>query len=200
MADAAPSDTPSNGSQGDPEGALSLRDGSQQAESQPTEGDEQGIGAERPASSAIENAEDNGDGDEGGEGEDEEEEAGECGFCLFMKSGPCRDSFIKWENCVEQAEKAKEDIVEKCHKVTFVLKECMEQNSDYYEPVLQAEKAMSEEAEAEAAESARPDGEEEKPSSSSDSSEQPSLNPAQDQYVPEPADPSLPAPEHPSSE
>ncbi|KAH7282974.1 hypothetical protein KP509_35G054700 [Ceratopteris richardii] len=68
-----------------------------------------------------------------------------------MKSGPCRDSFIEWEECVEQAEKDKEDMVEKCHKVTFLLKECMEKYSDYYEPVLQAERAMNDEAEAEAA-------------------------------------------------
>lgn len=86
-----------------------------------------------------------GAGEQKVEGE-EEEEVGECGFCLFMKSGPCRESFIKWEECVEQAEKAKEDIVEKCHQVTFLLKECMERNSDYYEPVLQAEKAMGEAA------------------------------------------------------
>ena len=59
-----------------------------------------------------------------------------------MKGGPCRDNFIQWEECVQTAEDAKEDIVEKCHQITFLLKECMESNSEYYEPVLQAEKAM----------------------------------------------------------
>lgn len=80
------------------------------------------------------------------EAEGEEEEEGECGFCLFMKSGPCRDTFINWEGCVEEAEKAKEDIVAKCHQVTLQLKECMESHPDYYEPVLQAEKEMSDAA------------------------------------------------------
>eukprot|EP00250_Pteridium_aquilinum_P005563 c15638_g1_i1 orf=106-672(+) len=128
MADAMPVDTPrslgetGNGSQ-ETEAAVK--------EEQPSEAEE-GSGEEER---------------EGGGGdEEEEEEAGECGFCLFMKSGPCRDSFVNWEKCVEEAEKGKEDMVEKCHQVTFMLKECMEHNSDYYEPVLQAEKAMGEAA------------------------------------------------------
>ncbi|KAH7388390.1 hypothetical protein KP509_16G073700 [Ceratopteris richardii] len=114
--------------------------------------------------------------EEGGEDDDDDEEAGECGFCLFMKSGPCRDSFIKWEECVEQAEKDKEDIVEKCHKVTFFLKECMEKNSDYYDPVLQAEKALDEEVESEnsTVETSKQDADERRSSSPTDSSD-PSL-------------------------
>ncbi|KAA8532954.1 hypothetical protein F0562_032929 [Nyssa sinensis] len=52
------------------------------------------------------------EGDE--EGEDEEEEEGECGFCLYMKGGGCKDNFIAWEKCIEEVEKNKEDIVEKC--------------------------------------------------------------------------------------
>ncbi|CAH2075782.1 unnamed protein product [Thlaspi arvense] len=83
-------------------------------------------------------------GDQEAEGEEEEE--GECGFCLFMKAGGCRDSFIAWENCIEEAEKNKEDIVEKCFEVTGALKKCMEAHSDYYAPILQAEKAAEEEA------------------------------------------------------
>lgn len=83
------------------------------------------------------------------EGEQGGEEEGECGFCLFMKSGGCRDQFIAWENCVEEAETNKEDIVEKCFKVTSLLKECMDLHSDYYEPVLRAERAMDEEIAAE---------------------------------------------------
>ncbi|XP_062111546.1 uncharacterized protein LOC133823008 [Humulus lupulus] len=83
-------------------------------------------------------------GENGDEGEGEEE--GECGFCLFMKGGGCRESFIAWENCIEEAEKNKEDIVEKCFQVTGDLKKCMEAHADYYEPILRAEKAAEEEA------------------------------------------------------
>ncbi|POO03487.1 GCK [Trema orientale] len=82
----------------------------------------------------------------GEEEEEEEEEEGECGFCLFMKGGGCRESFIAWENCIEEAEKNKEDIVEKCFQVTGALKKCMEAHADYYEPILRAEKAAEEEA------------------------------------------------------
>ncbi|KAK4423721.1 hypothetical protein Salat_1955000 [Sesamum alatum] len=83
------------------------------------------------------------DGDEEGEGEEEE---GECGFCLFMKGGGCKDAFIDWEKCVEEGEKNNEDIVEKCFQATAALKKCMEAHSDYYAPLLQAEKAAEEEA------------------------------------------------------
>ncbi|XP_052186934.1 uncharacterized protein LOC127797817 [Diospyros lotus] len=83
---------------------------------------------------------------EGEEGEGEEEEEGECGFCLFMKGGGCRESFISWENCIEEAEKSQEDIVDKCFEVTAALKKCMEAHSDYYAPILQAEKAAEAEA------------------------------------------------------
>ncbi|KAF1874559.1 hypothetical protein Lal_00029987, partial [Lupinus albus] len=78
--------------------------------------------------------------------EEEEEEKGECGFCLFMKAGGCKDAFIDWENCIEEAEKNKEDLVEKCAKVTAVLKQCMDSHSDYYEPILRAEKAAEKQA------------------------------------------------------
>ncbi|KAL5990191.1 hypothetical protein ACLOJK_011088 [Asimina triloba] len=82
-----------------------------------------------------------------GDGDAEiDEEEGECGFCLFMKGGGCRESFIAWEKCVEEAENNKEDIVDKCFEITGMLKKCMEAHSDYYAPVLQAEKAMEEEA------------------------------------------------------
>ncbi|XP_022878296.1 uncharacterized protein LOC111396187 [Olea europaea var. sylvestris] len=79
-------------------------------------------------------------------GEEEEEEEGECGFCLFMKGGGCKDTFIEWENCVEEGEKNKEDIVEKCFHATAALKKCMEAHSDYYAPILLAEKVAEEEA------------------------------------------------------
>ncbi|XP_022957551.1 transcription elongation factor spt5 [Cucurbita moschata] len=83
--------------------------------------------------------------DEGGEDLDEEEEE-ECGFCLFMKGGGCRDSFVEWEKCIEEAEKNKEDIVEKCFEITGALKKCMEAHADYYEPILKAEKMAENEA------------------------------------------------------
>ncbi|XP_021739960.1 uncharacterized protein LOC110706359 [Chenopodium quinoa] len=78
-------------------------------------------------------------------GEEEEEEEGECGFCLFMKGGGCKDEFVAWEKCVEDSEKNQEDIVEKCFEVTGNLKKCMIAHSDYYEPILRAEKAAEEE-------------------------------------------------------
>lgn len=81
-----------------------------------------------------------------GNGIEEEEEEGECGFCLFMKGGGCKDTFIEWEKCIEEGEKNKEDIVEKCFQVTAALKKCMEAHADYYAPILQAEKASEEEA------------------------------------------------------
>ncbi|XP_057948311.1 uncharacterized protein LOC131143978 [Malania oleifera] len=74
-----------------------------------------------------------------GEGKDNDDE---CRFCLFMKGGGCRQSFIAWEKCVEDAEKNKEDIVDKCFKVSGLLKNCMEQHSDYYHPILQAKKVI----------------------------------------------------------
>lgn len=81
--------------------------------------------------------------------EGEEEEEGECGFCLFMKGGGCRDQFIAWEKCVEEGEANKEDIADKCYKVTSLLRECMDLHSDYYEPLFRAEKAMDEKIAAE---------------------------------------------------
>lgn len=83
-------------------------------------------------------------GDEGQEVEEEEE--GECGFCVYMKGGGCKDAFVAWEDCVKEAEDSNEDIVEKCHEVTRSLTKCMEAHADYYEPILQAEKAAKEEA------------------------------------------------------
>ncbi|PAN09511.1 hypothetical protein PAHAL_2G030300 [Panicum hallii] len=86
-----------------------------------------------------------------GEGGEDEEEEGECGFCLFMKAGGCKDVFVAWEECVEAAQKEGADMVERCHEVTANLKTCMDAHADYYAPVLQAEQAVNERAEAEAA-------------------------------------------------
>ncbi|XP_039835011.1 uncharacterized protein LOC120695861 [Panicum virgatum] len=84
-------------------------------------------------------------------GKGEEEEEGECGFCLFMKAGGCKDAFVAWEECVEAAQKEGADMVERCYEVTANLKTCMEAHADYYAPLLQAEQAINERAEAAAA-------------------------------------------------
>lgn len=83
---------------------------------------------------------------EDGDAEKEEEEEGECGFCLFMKGGGCKETFVEWEKCIEEAEKKEEDVVQKCFQVTTALKKCMEAHSDYYAPILQAEKSLQEDA------------------------------------------------------
>ncbi|CAL9162628.1 unnamed protein product [Musa hybrid cultivar] len=111
------------------------------------------------AAAADEGAESKmGSGDEVTQVEEEEEEE-ECGFCLFMKGGGCKDAFVAWEKCVEDAEKRGDDIVDKCAEVTALLKKCMDAHADYYEPVLRAEQAMVEAA-ADAAASANPEPEE----------------------------------------
>ncbi|XP_074586531.1 uncharacterized protein LOC141842207 [Curcuma longa] len=73
-------------------------------------------------------------------GEDGEEE--ECPFCLFMKGGGCKETFVAWEKCVEEAEKLGEDVVGKCSAATVLLKKCMDAHAEYYEPILRAEEAM----------------------------------------------------------
>uniref|UniRef100_A0A7N0ZVY8 GCK domain-containing protein n=1 Tax=Kalanchoe fedtschenkoi TaxID=63787 RepID=A0A7N0ZVY8_KALFE len=78
------------------------------------------------------------------EEEDGEEAEGECGFCVFMKGGGCKDAFVAWEECIEAAERGKEDIAEKCFEATSLLRKCMEAHAEYYEPVLRAEKAAEE--------------------------------------------------------
>lgn len=60
-----------------------------------------------------------------------------------MKGGGCKDAFVAWEKCVEDAERDKEDIAEKCFEITSKLKQCMDAHADYYEPILSAEKAMA---------------------------------------------------------
>lgn len=86
------------------------------------------------------------DGESSNSGDGEEEEEGECGFCLFMKAGGCKENFVAWETCVDEAEKNGDDIAMKCMEVTAALKQCMEAHADYYEPILNAEKAAHEEA------------------------------------------------------
>ncbi|EHA8587248.1 putative proline-rich receptor-like protein kinase PERK6 [Cocos nucifera] len=103
---------------------------------------------ERPNSSATGgDGEKNGGEREAGEvGEEQEDEEGECGFCLFMKGGGCKEEFIAWEKCVEEADQTGEDVVSKCFEVTSLLKKCMDAHADYYAPILDAEKAMTDAA------------------------------------------------------
>ncbi|KAK3222982.1 hypothetical protein Dsin_010007 [Dipteronia sinensis] len=93
----------------------------------------------------IKTTNDNGEEIEGEGEREEEEEEDECGFCLFMKGGGCKESFVAWENCVEEAEKNKEDVVDKCFEATSTLRKCMDAHADYYEPILRAEKAAQDE-------------------------------------------------------
>ncbi|KAL5219002.1 hypothetical protein ABZP36_019686 [Zizania latifolia] len=83
-----------------------------------------------------------------GEAAAEEEEEGECGFCLFMKGGGCKEEFVDWEKCVEEAEEAGGDIVERCYEATAALRKCMDAHAEYYEPILRAERVMAEDLEA----------------------------------------------------
>ncbi|KAL6880574.1 hypothetical protein ACP4OV_012139 [Aristida adscensionis] len=94
----------------------------------------------------------------GAEAEEEEEEEGECGFCLYMKGGGCRDAFVAWEECVEAAQKESTDMVERCAEATSNLMRCMQAHPDYYGPVLNAEQAVSDQAEAAAAAAAAATG------------------------------------------
>jgi mitochondrial intermembrane space import and assembly protein 40 len=82
-----------------------------------------------------------------GEGEGEEEE-GECEFCLYMKAGGCKDAFTAWMDCVEASDKVGGEMVERCAQTTINLKNCMDAHADYYAPLLQAEQAVSDQAEA----------------------------------------------------
>ncbi|KAM0910492.1 hypothetical protein ACQ4PT_014115 [Festuca glaucescens] len=77
-----------------------------------------------------------------------EEEVGECPFCTYMKGGGCKDEFVEWEKCIEVAEAEGGDIVERCAKATTALRMCMDNYADYYEPILSAERRMSEDMEA----------------------------------------------------
>ncbi|TVU15446.1 hypothetical protein EJB05_38967, partial [Eragrostis curvula] len=76
------------------------------------------------------------------------EEKEDCGFCLFMKGGGCKEYFISWEICVEDAEAAGEDDVERCHHITTTLWKCMKAHRDYYEPVFCIERDIAEDMEA----------------------------------------------------
>eukprot|EP01025_Chloroclados_australasicus_P014417 TRINITY_DN1674_c0_g1_i4.p3 TRINITY_DN1674_c0_g1~~TRINITY_DN1674_c0_g1_i4.p3 ORF type:complete len:178 (-),score=30.25 TRINITY_DN1674_c0_g1_i4:284-817(-) len=78
--------------------------------------------------------------DQGGQEEEEEEEDKEsCGFCRWMKAGGCKVEFTAWEDCVDEARKNSSDFTKDCSVMTQALHQCMENNRDYYEPLLEAE-------------------------------------------------------------
>lgn len=59
--------------------------------------------------------------------------APECGFCKFMKGGPCKDTFVLWETCIDRVnEEESGDIVESCTAETLKLKECIDEHPEYY--------------------------------------------------------------------
>ena len=66
--------------------------------------------------------------------EDEEEE--ECGFCKYMKGGSCKDAFVAWEACVDEAKEKEEDFVERCFETTSALRDCMLKDPEYYGPMV----------------------------------------------------------------
>jgi hypothetical protein len=69
--------------------------------------------------------------------EDGEEEQEECPFCVYMKGGGCKEEFVEWEKCVEEAEAEADggNVVKQCGKVMAALGRCMENYPDYYTPV-----------------------------------------------------------------
>lgn len=63
----------------------------------------------------------------------------ECGFCKFMKGGPCREEFIRWEACVDRCRETKEDFIELCSKQTLALKYCTDEHPEYYGSLMSEE-------------------------------------------------------------
>ena len=61
-----------------------------------------------------------------------EEEEETCGFCAYMKGGSCKQEFVCWEKCVDQAKANEEDFVAKCFEETTALRECMMKDPKYY--------------------------------------------------------------------
>ena len=49
-----------------------------------------------------------------------------------MKGGSCKQEFVCWEKCVDQAKANEEDFVAKCVEETTALRECMMKDPGYY--------------------------------------------------------------------
>ena len=54
----------------------------------------------------------------------------ECPVCKYMKAGPCREQFEKWDSCVQGLSDA-EDLA-KCFDITVSMMECMRAH-EYYD-------------------------------------------------------------------
>ncbi|PWA70070.1 GCK [Artemisia annua] len=55
----------------------------------------------------------------------------ECWYCLYMKQGECKETYINWQKCVEEAKTNNEDIATKCAVATSAFKKCIEADQDY---------------------------------------------------------------------
>ncbi|PWA56248.1 GCK domain protein [Artemisia annua] len=55
----------------------------------------------------------------------------ECWYCLYMKQGECKETYINWRKCVDEAKKNDEDSATKCGVATSALKKCIEADQDY---------------------------------------------------------------------
>ena len=56
----------------------------------------------------------------------------ECGFCKFMKAGPCKVVFRKWESCLDASKKNGTDFLEQCGEPTLALRDCVDAHPEYY--------------------------------------------------------------------
>ncbi|KAG7654228.1 GCK domain [Arabidopsis suecica] len=78
-----------------------------------------------------------------------EEEEREEVFLAFMRGGGCKEPFTAWEDCYDEANKNKEDMVLKCVGVFSMMTKCMDAHPDYYRPFLAAKKTAEEHMEKE---------------------------------------------------
>ncbi|KAL5223216.1 hypothetical protein ABZP36_027929 [Zizania latifolia] len=53
-----------------------------------------------------------------------------------------------WEKCVEEAEEADGDVVERCYEAIATLRKCMDAHAKYYKSILPVERAMAEDLKA----------------------------------------------------
>lgn len=60
---------------------------------------------------------------------------------VFMKEGPCKETYTAFQDCVEETAEKKKESIGKCFPM---LDKCMEAHSDYYQPILAAENAALE--------------------------------------------------------
>ncbi|KAG2319915.1 hypothetical protein Bca4012_053842 [Brassica carinata] len=56
---------------------------------------------------------------------------------VFMNGGACADSYMAFENCMEEVEETKGD-VSKCTKAFTMMMKCMDAHSDYHQSILDA--------------------------------------------------------------